>query len=89
MEDLGKRGYSYRRRQGTLEAVTRASRPEEAPMFTHECSACRRRQLIFPSQFTAARAVEGGLAVTFTCWCGAEETSRMTSLLDEELPLAV
>jgi hypothetical protein len=58
-------------------------------MFVHECSACHRRQLIFPSQFTAFRAVDGGLRVTFTCWCGAEETSMMTSMLDEELPAAV
>jgi hypothetical protein len=57
-------------------------------MFVHECSACHRRQLIFPSQFTASRTVPGGLEVTFTCWCGAHETSVMSSLLDEELPVA-
>lgn len=57
-------------------------------MFVHECSACHRRQLIFPSQFTTSRVVAGGLSVTFTCWCGAEETSVMGSLLDEELLVA-
>ena len=54
-------------------------------MFVHECSACRRRQLIFPSQFSGVAATEGGVDVTFTCWCGSEESALMTSMLDEEL----
>lgn len=54
-------------------------------MFVHECSACHRRQLIFPSQFKAFSAVERGLRVTFTCWCGAEQVARMTSMADAEL----
>ncbi len=54
-------------------------------MFVHECSTCHRRQLIFPSQFSGVRAVEGGVDVTFTCWCGAEESASMSSMLDEEL----
>ncbi len=58
-------------------------------MFIHECSACRRTQLIFPSQFTAVTAVDGRLQVAFTCWCGHEETSVISSFLDEELPVAV
>lgn len=58
-------------------------------MFIHECSSCHRRQLVFPSQFKAFDATPGGLRVTLTCWCGAEETSVMGSMLDEELPVAV
>jgi hypothetical protein len=58
-------------------------------MFVNECTACRRRQLIFPSQFSSATAAEsGGLLVTYTCWCGAEQTARMRSLLDQELTAA-
>lgn len=57
-------------------------------MFVHECSSCHRRQLIFPSQFSGVHAQEGGVAVTFTCWCGAEESAVLSSLLDEELPAA-
>ena len=57
-------------------------------MFVHECTVCQRRQLVFPSQFTAVAATENGAQVRFTCWCGAEQTSVMGSLLDEELPVA-
>ena len=57
-------------------------------MFVHQCSSCQRRQLVFPSQFTAFSAVGGGLSATFTCWCGAEETSTVASLFDDELPVA-
>ena len=57
-------------------------------MFVHQCSACQRRQLIFPSQFTAVAATDAGASVSFTCWCGSEESSVLTSMLDEELPVA-
>ena len=43
-------------------------------MFTHTCTACDRRQLIFPSMVTGVVARETGAAVAFTCWCGAEQT---------------
>ncbi len=43
-------------------------------MFVHECTACQRRQLIFPSQLTAVAETEAGTRVSFTCWCGAEQT---------------
>ncbi|WP_310961576.1 hypothetical protein [Nocardioides terrisoli] len=42
-------------------------------MFTHDCSACQRRQLIFPSQVRAIVRVPGGTRLDFTCWCGAEQ----------------
>lgn len=57
-------------------------------MFVNECTACHRRQLIFPSQVTATAPTAGGLLVTYTCWCGAEQTARMSSLLEEELTAA-
>lgn len=44
-------------------------------MFTHTCSACERRQLIFPSQITAVTSVEAGVAYHFTCWCGQAQTA--------------
>lgn len=43
-------------------------------MFTHTCSACHRRELIFPSQVTGMANTDHGIVVTFTCWCDAEQT---------------
>lgn len=43
-------------------------------MFTHTCSACHRRELIFPSQVTGMESTDHGIVVTFTCWCDAEQT---------------
>ncbi len=43
-------------------------------MFQHTCSACRRRELIFPSQVTGTENTDHGIVVTFTCWCDAEQT---------------
>ena len=43
-------------------------------MFTHTCSACHRRELIFPSQVTGTANTDHGIVVTFTCWCDAEQT---------------
>ena len=43
-------------------------------MFTHHCTACDKTQLIFFSQVTGLADTDHGTAVTFTCWCGAEQT---------------
>jgi hypothetical protein len=43
-------------------------------MFTHHCKACDKTQLIFFSQVTGLAATDHGTAVTFTCWCGSEQT---------------
>ena len=43
-------------------------------MFDHQCTACEKRQLIFPSMVTAMTNTDRGIAVAFTCWCGAEQT---------------
>ncbi|WP_292677589.1 hypothetical protein [Nocardioides sp.] len=43
-------------------------------MFDHTCTACERRQLIFPSQVTSLVNTEHGIIVAFTCWCGADQT---------------
>ena len=43
-------------------------------MFTHHCTACAKTQLIFFSQVTDLADTGHGTAVTFTCWCGAEQT---------------
>ncbi|KRB76164.1 hypothetical protein ASE01_14155 [Nocardioides sp. Root190] len=53
-------------------------------MFTHTCSACHRRELIFPSQITALDTTERGIVVRFTCWCDAEQT--MVSGIDAAAP---
>lgn len=42
--------------------------------FVHHCSSCERDQLIFPSMCTGATRGARGLAVAFTCWCGAAQT---------------
>lgn len=42
-------------------------------MFTHTCSHCAKRQLIFPSQISAVTNTEAGIVVAFTCWCGETE----------------
>lgn len=43
-------------------------------MFDHHCTACDKRQLIFPSQITAMTNTEQGIVVSFTCWCGDDQT---------------
>jgi len=43
-------------------------------MFTHHCTACDKTQLIFFSQVTGLAETDHGTAVTFTCWCGSEQT---------------
>ncbi|MCW2798053.1 hypothetical protein [Nocardioides sp.] len=43
-------------------------------MFDHNCTACGKRQLIFPSQVTSLTNTEHGIVVTYTCWCGAGQT---------------
>ena len=43
-------------------------------MFDHHCTACEKRQLIFPSQVTGLANTEHGIIVSFTCWCGSEQT---------------
>ncbi|MFW6772808.1 hypothetical protein ACOACO_00865 [Nocardioides sp. CPCC 205120] len=57
-------------------------------MFVHHCTACRKHQLTFDSQFTAVRAVEGGYEATFTCWCGAEQTHLSEGARAARLALA-
>jgi len=44
-------------------------------MFTHDCSACDRRQLIFPSMIEGVTRAEDGTEVSFTCWCGAPQSA--------------
>jgi len=43
-------------------------------MFDHHCTACDKRQLIFPSQVTSLVNTDHGIVVAFTCWCGAAQT---------------
>jgi len=43
-------------------------------MFDHYCTACDKRQLIFPSQVTSLVNTDHGIIVAFECWCGAEQT---------------
>ena len=43
-------------------------------MFDHNCTACGKRQLIFPSQVASVTNTADGIVVAFTCWCGADQT---------------
>ncbi|NUS52479.1 MAG: hypothetical protein HOQ22_15750 [Nocardioidaceae bacterium] len=43
-------------------------------MFDSVCTSCHRRQLIFPSQVRSLDNSERGILVTYTCWCGSEQT---------------
>lgn len=43
-------------------------------MFAHHCSACDRRQLIFPGQVGGLVNTDHGIVVSFRCWCGSEQT---------------
>ncbi len=43
-------------------------------MFDHNCTACGKHQLIFPSQVTSLVNTEHGIIMAFECWCGAEQT---------------
>ena len=42
-------------------------------MFAHHCTACDARHLIFPSQIKGITDIGEGFAVTYQCWCGAEQ----------------
>jgi hypothetical protein len=43
-------------------------------MFDNNCQVCAKRVLIFPSQVTSMANTDKGILVSFTCWCGAEQT---------------
>ena len=57
-------------------------------MFDHHCTACDRRQLIFPSQVTSLVNTEHGIIVAFECWCGAEQTMLTGSRVDHHRTVA-
>jgi hypothetical protein len=46
---------------------------EEVPVFARHCSACSRRQLIFPSQITGVVNTDHGIELHYRCWCGAPQ----------------
>jgi hypothetical protein len=43
-------------------------------MFDHTCTACEKHRLVFASQVTSVTNTDQGIAVDYTCWCGAEQT---------------
>ena len=43
-------------------------------MFDHHCTACGKRQLIFPNRVTSVTNTDHGIIIAFTCWCGAAQT---------------
>ena len=57
-------------------------------MFDHNCTACGKRQLIFPSQVTSLVNTEHGIVVSFECWCGAEQSMLTGRTADHREPVA-
>ncbi len=51
-------------------------------MFDNNCQVCAARVLIFPSQVTSLANTADGIKVSFTCWCGTEQ-SRITGKAGE------
>jgi hypothetical protein len=43
-------------------------------MFDNNCQVCASRVLIFQSQVSSMTNTDHGIEVTFTCWCGTEQT---------------
>ena len=43
-------------------------------MFDHICTECDTRHLIFPSQITGMVNTDHGVTVSYTCWCGSDQT---------------
>ncbi len=43
-------------------------------MFDHICTVCDTRHLIFPSQITGMVNTDHGVTVSYTCWCGSDQT---------------
>lgn len=42
-------------------------------MFDHHCTACEKRQLVFPGQVKSIANTDHGIVVRFACWCGADQ----------------
>jgi hypothetical protein len=57
-------------------------------MFDHLCTACGKRQLIFPSQVTSLVNTDHGIIVAFECWCGAEQTMLTGNAAGHREPVA-
>jgi hypothetical protein len=52
-------------------------------MFDHTCTACGKRQLIFPSMVTGMANTDEGIIVAFTCWCGTEQAMLTGKAVEE------
>ncbi len=57
-------------------------------MFDNTCTACHRRQLIFPSQVTGIANLDEGIVVAYTCWCGADQTWLTGNAATQRVPVA-
>ena len=61
---------------------------EEVTMFAHHCTACEKLQVVSLTQATSLAETPDGLAVSFTCWCGAPQTWVASSGAKRGLGLA-
>ena len=57
-------------------------------MFTHHCSACERTQLVFFSQVKSVASAADGAIATFTCWCGAQQSTDFTLFAAAPAPVS-
>ena len=73
MAHAGNWSYPYACRPAMMEGFTRDLK-EAHLMFDHHCTACDKRQLIFPRQVTSLVNTDHGIIVALTCWCGADQT---------------
>jgi len=58
-------------------------------MFAHDCRSCGKRQLIFVNQVTSLVNTDHGIEVSFTCWCGAEQSWLTGRTVNEAAPVGV
>lgn len=55
-------------------------------MLAHHCTVCDETYLIFESQFTGLENTGEGIVVSFTCWCGAEQSQVTGRLAGRRAP---
>lgn len=89
MANRGKQGYPLLWARGRMVTSPDLTHGKETAVFTHVCSACDKRQLIFPSQVTAVAKGARGPVATFTCWCGATQSALLSLVAEPRRPREV
>ncbi len=58
-------------------------------MFDNNCPVCACRVLIFESQISSVANTVDGIVVSFTCWCGTEQTQTTGRVVRDRARQAV